>query len=90
MRRSRRTHSCDHLGRRSKKPKRSNEEPLSDEKEHAKETEEEYDGRLEREELERLRIERKKDWEHIRNRFENGLESHNAIRFKGKVLLPTR
>jgi hypothetical protein len=51
----------------------------------AGETEEEYDARLEREELERLEAQRKKDLEHIKARYESEIQTKNGgVRLKGR------
>lgn len=53
-----------------------------------KETEEEYDARLEREENERLAAERKRELEHLSRQHEQESPSTNGVRFKGTTLPP--
>lgn len=53
-----------------------------------KETEEEYDARLEREENERLAAERKRELEHLTRQHEQESPSTNGVRFKGTTLSP--
>jgi peptidyl-prolyl isomerase G (cyclophilin G) len=48
-----------------------------------KETEEEYDARLEREENERLAAARKREMEHLSRQREQEAPSTNGVRFKG-------
>lgn len=52
-----------------------------------KETDEEYDARLEREEQERLQAARKKELKRIKERSENGLRSKDGVRFKGMLYI---
>jgi len=62
-------------------PSRSGKvEPASE----RKETEEEYDARLEREENERLAAERKRDLERLSRQHEPEPPSTNGVRFKGR------
>ncbi|KAH9011902.1 cyclophilin-like domain-containing protein [Lactarius pseudohatsudake] len=49
-----------------------------------KETEEEYDARLEREENERLEAERKRELERLKRQHEQETPSANGVRFKGR------
>ncbi|KAI9440089.1 cyclophilin-like domain-containing protein [Lactarius indigo] len=49
-----------------------------------KETEEEYDARLEREENERLEAERKRELERLKRHHEQETPSTNGVRFKGR------
>jgi peptidyl-prolyl isomerase G (cyclophilin G) len=51
-----------------------------------KETEEEYDARLEREENERLATERKRELERLARQQEQEPPSTNGVRFKGTSL----
>jgi hypothetical protein len=51
-----------------------------------KETEEEYDARLEREEKERVEAERKKELELIKKKYEDDLKNLNSVRFKGMCI----
>lgn len=55
-----------------------------------KETEEEYDARLEREENERIAAEKRKRLEALKNRHQRDLEKppQNGVRFKGTQALP--
>jgi peptidyl-prolyl isomerase G (cyclophilin G) len=49
------------------------------------ETEEEYDARLEREELERIEAQRKKDLERLKERYEREIQNNNGgVRLKGR------
>jgi len=52
--------------------------------EEQKETEEEYDARLEREEKERLEAERKRRLESLKTRHQEDQTSENGVRFKGR------
>ncbi len=64
-------------------PKLENENGQSEKKtEPGKETEEQYDARLEREEKERLEAARKKELERLKKEQEN-VASSNGVRFKG-------
>lgn len=56
--------------------------------EERKETEEEYDARLEREETERIAAEKRKRLEALKARHERDLETQNAVRFKGTQMVP--
>lgn len=47
------------------------------------ETEEEYDARLEREENERIELERRKELARIKEKYEKEIQSKNGVRFKG-------
>lgn len=51
-----------------------------------KETEEEYDARLEREENERIAVEKRMRLEALKDRYQRDLEKppQNGVRFKGK------
>ena len=64
-------------------PSRSGKVELAGER---KETEEEYDARLEREENERLAAERKRDLERLSRQHEPEPPSTNGVRFKGAIL----
>ncbi|KAJ7284715.1 cyclophilin-like domain-containing protein [Mycena rebaudengoi] len=50
----------------------------------AGETEEEYDARLEREELERFEEQRKKDLARIKEQYESEIQNKDGVRFKGR------
>lgn len=74
--------------RRSKKSKRKKHEaepePLEENgKPNREETEEEYDARLEREELERIEADRKRELERIKRKYESEIQSVDGVRFKG-------
>jgi len=49
-----------------------------------KETEEEYDARLEREENERLAVARQRELEQLKQQHEQETSSTNGVRFKGR------
>ncbi|KAK7051071.1 hypothetical protein VNI00_005183 [Paramarasmius palmivorus] len=76
--------------RRRKKSKRKHKSEKKDHKEKTpedvphKETEEEYDARLEREEKERLEEARKRDLERVKAQYESQSQSSNGIRYKGR------
>lgn len=53
-----------------------------------KETEEEYDARLEREENERLAAARKREMERLSRQREQEAPSTNGVRFKGRFFCP--
>ncbi|KAJ7352531.1 cyclophilin-like domain-containing protein [Mycena albidolilacea] len=73
--------------KKKKKSKRSkNEEPVTaDPAVPIGETEEEYDARLEREELERIEAQRKKDLERLKERYDKEAQNTNGgVRLKGR------
>ena len=55
-----------------------------------KETEEEYDARLEREENERIAAEKRRRFEALKDRYQRDLEKppQNGVRFKGAQVVP--
>ncbi|KAJ6549193.1 cyclophilin-like domain-containing protein [Mycena sp. CBHHK59/15] len=89
-RRSRLSGSADsadrprHHHKKSKRKKDLDAEAVPEPTAPTEETEEEYDARLEREELERLEAQRKKDLERIQERYESDIQSKSGVRFKGR------
>ncbi|KAJ7454874.1 cyclophilin-like domain-containing protein [Mycena latifolia] len=87
-RRSKRSASADsdrprHHRKKSKRKKE--EEPPAELTAPVGETEEEYDARLEREELERIEAQRKKDLERTKERYEREVQTKNGgVRLKGR------
>jgi peptidyl-prolyl isomerase G (cyclophilin G) len=80
-------HSRADRKKKKKKSKRSkNEEPVTaDPAVPIGETEEEYDARLEREELERIEAQRKKDLERLKERYDKEAQNTNGgVRLKGR------
>jgi peptidyl-prolyl isomerase G (cyclophilin G) len=77
----------EHHHRKKSKKKRA---PANDEDEKEtsklpiKETEEEYDARLEKEEKERIDEDRKKELERIKQKYESEIQNSKGIRFKGQ------
>ncbi|KAJ6570283.1 cyclophilin-like domain-containing protein [Mycena vulgaris] len=70
---------------RKKSKRKKDEEPVTVLAAPAGETEEEYDARLEREELERIEAQRKKDLERIKQRYESEIQTKNGgVRLKGR------
>lgn len=83
--RHKRKHKHKHKHRKEDSPSRSGKvEPVLGER---KETEEEYDARLEREENERLAAERKHELERLSRQHEQEPPSTNGVRFKGTTTL---
>jgi len=77
----------DRKKKKKKKSKRSkDEEPVTtDPAVPTQETEEEYDARLEREELERIEAQRKTDLERLKERYEREAQNTNGgVRLKGR------
>jgi len=70
------------------KRKRGAEDENQDENQAVKlpveETEEEYDARLEREEMERIEVDRKRELERIKRKYNSDIQNSNGIRFKGQ------
>ncbi|KAJ7117293.1 cyclophilin-like domain-containing protein [Mycena filopes] len=71
--------------KKSKRSKREEEPVAKDPAVPTEETEEEYDARLEREEIERIEVQRKKDLEQLKQRYESEIKATNGgVRLKGR------
>ncbi len=53
------------------------------------ETEEEYDARLEREEIERIELQRRAELERLKRLNDESIQSKDGVRFKGQSSCPT-
>ncbi|KAJ6460404.1 cyclophilin-like domain-containing protein [Mycena vitilis] len=88
-RRSKRSESADsdrpRKHRKKSKRAKADEPVVKDPGVPTEETEEEYDARLEREELERIEAQRKKDLERLKERYEREIQNNNGgVRLKGR------